>query len=103
MEEVLIVPNPARRLADSLIVGLAIFLALHQYTPTRALTLVALRRNRSSLLAKIMEGDRAARRQILARADNAEDQGPLKSSSFANQCEVRDCVRNYANFKRSTG
>ena len=69
MQEVLFVSSRARKLADSLIVVLAIFLALHQYAPTRALTLVALRRDRSCLLAKIMEGDREARRQILRRAD----------------------------------
>jgi hypothetical protein len=69
MQEVLFVSSRARKLADSLIVVLAIFLALHQYAPTRALTLVALRRDRSCLLAKIMDGDREARRQILRRAD----------------------------------
>ena len=69
MQEVLFVSSRARKLADSLIVVLAIFLALHQYAPTRALTLVALRRGRSCLLAKIMEGDREVRRQILRRAD----------------------------------
>ena len=65
MQEVLFVSSRARKLADTLIVVLAIFLALHQYAPTRALTLVALRRDRSCLLAKIMDGDREARRQIL--------------------------------------
>src|SRR2546425_11785966 len=60
----------ARRLADSLIVVLAIFLALHQYSPTRALVLVALRRNRSCMLAKMMDGDREVRRLVLVRADN---------------------------------
>jgi hypothetical protein len=69
MQEVLFVSSRARKLADTLIVVLAIFLALHQYAPTRALTLVALRRDRSCLLAKIMDGDRGARRQIVRRAD----------------------------------
>ena len=63
-------PNRARRIADTLIVVLAIFLALHQYSSTRALALVALRRNRGCLLVKMMDGDREVRRQILARADN---------------------------------
>src|SRR5437870_12119951 len=69
MQECSTGPSRARRLADSLIVVLAIFLALHQYSPTRALALVALRRNRSCLLATMMDGDREVRRQILARAD----------------------------------
>ena len=82
MQEVLFVSQPTRKLADSLIVVLAIFLALHQYAPTRALTLVALRRDRSCLLATIMEGDREARRQILRRADKPAKMYPNVAGSI---------------------
>ena len=72
MQEVSIVPSRARRLGDSLIVVVAIFLALHQYPPTRALTLVALRRNRRCLLARTMEGQREVRRQFLIKAEERQ-------------------------------
>jgi hypothetical protein len=82
MQEVLFVSSRARKLADSLIVVLAILLALHQYAPTRALTLVVLRRDRSCLLTKIMEGDREARRQILRRADKPAKMYPNGAGSI---------------------
>ena len=54
----------ARRLLDAVIIITAAFLAIQQYAPTRAITLVVLGRNRRGTLAKAMHGDRVIHRQM---------------------------------------